>query len=109
MDSTRTLRRLLVVGVAVVFGSVTTVVLATAPEDVHDRPASSSRAVATYSHDELRGDAAMTQWMSTPNARNDFQYHRSDGQLERSQNAAYVAALEQHQAAIDMMLARGTP
>ena len=35
-----------------------------------------------------------TESMSTPNAHTDRQNHRTDEQLGRSQNAAYLAALE---------------
>jgi len=51
----------------------------------------------------------MTEQMSTPNANTDSQYHAGDEQLERSQSAGYVQAVEQHQADIKRMLARGTP
>lgn len=47
----------------------------------------------------------MTHQMSAPNAITDSAYHRADGQLTRAQSEAYVAALEQHQAAIDKMIA----
>ena len=58
------------------------------------------------SHDQLQIDTSMIEIMSTPNAHTDRQNHRSDEQLRRSQNAAYLAALERHQADIDRMLAR---
>lgn len=61
------------------------------------------------SHETLQNDVEMTQRMSTPNADTGSQAHRGDGQLERSQSPGYVRALEQHQAQIDRMLARGTP
>lgn len=73
------------------------------------RPSSAPRAVSSYSHDQLQRDATMTQQMSTPNANTDSQYHGNDGQLDRSQSASYVAALEQHRADIDRILARGAP
>lgn len=57
-------------------------------------------------HEQLQNDAFMTESMSTPNAHTDRQNHRTDEQLRRSQNAAYLAALEGHQADIDRMLAR---
>ena len=66
-------------------------------------------AVVSSSHETLQNDADMTQRMSTPNADTGSAIHRSDGQLERSQSSGYVRALEQHQAQIDQMLARGTP
>ena len=70
------------------------------------RPAVSS----AYSHDALQPDANMTQQMSTPNANTDSQFHRADGQLDRSKSSsAYVRALEQHQRDMDRMLARPTP
>ena len=108
MDPNRVVRRLLFVTVAF-FGSVITLGLVTAPEDAPNRPAQSPGIVATYSHDQLQSDANMTQQMSTPNANTDSQYHANDGQLDRSQNAGYVAALEQHQLDLDRMLAQGTP
>ena len=61
------------------------------------------------SHETLQNDADMTQRMSTPNADTGSAAHRGDAQLERSQSPGYVQALEQHQAQIDQMLARGTP
>jgi hypothetical protein len=108
MDSNRLVKKLLFVTVAF-FGSVITLGLITAPDDAPNRPASTPGIVATYSHVQLQSDANMTQQMSTPNANTDSQYHRNDGQLDRSQSAAYVAALEQHQADIDQMLGRGAP
>ena len=106
MDSTRVLKRLLFVAVAF-FGSVITLGALTTPDDAPDpaRPA----AVAGIPHDQLQADADMTQQMSAPNANTGSQAHRNDGQLDRSQSPGYVAALEQHQADIDRMLARGTP
>lgn len=58
------------------------------------------------SHEQLRTDTSMIEIMSTPNAHTDRQNHRTDGQVERSQDAVYLAALERHQADIDRMLAR---
>lgn len=66
-------------------------------------------AVVSSSHETLQNDADMTQRMSTPNADTGSAAHRSDAQLERSQSSGYVRALEQHQAQIDQMLARGAP
>ena len=63
-------------------------------------------ATGRVSHEQLQNDAFMTESMSTPNAHTDRQNHRTDEQLERSQNAGYLAALERHQADIDRMLAR---
>lgn len=62
-----------------------------------------------YSHDDLQRDAEMTQRMSMPNANTGSQVHAGDAQLQHSQSAGYVAALEQHQADIDQMLAREAP
>ena len=58
------------------------------------------------SHEQLQNDTSMTQRMSTPNAHTDRQNHRTDEQLQRSRDAGYLAALEQHQGDIDRMLAR---
>ena len=103
-----TLKKLLFVAVAF-FGSVITFGVITAPDDAPKRPATSSAVVAAYSHDQLQGDSNMTERMSIPNADTDAQYHRRDGQLDRSQSPGYVRALEQHLADIDRMLARGNP
>ena len=108
MDPNRVVRKLMFVAVAF-FASVITLGVVTAPDDAPNRPASTPGVVATYSHDQLQSDANMTQQMSTPSANTDSQYHANDGQLDRSQNAGYVAALEQHQADIDRMLAQGNP
>jgi hypothetical protein len=52
----------------------------------------------------------MTQQMSAPNATGPMHRDDQDGQmLERSQNPAYLRALEQHQRGLDQMLARPTP
>jgi hypothetical protein len=49
----------------------------------------------------------MTQAMSTPNASGPMQNGLvPNGMLHRSQDPAYLRALEQHQADIDRMLAR---
>ena len=108
MDSTRALKRLLFVAVAF-FGSVITLGVVTAPDDVPDRPATRRAVVAGSSHDQLQSDANMTQQMSAPSANTGSQAHRNDAQLDRSQSPGYLAELEQHQADIDRMLARGTP
>ena len=111
MDGLRVIKRSLFVA-GVYLGSVITVGVIVAPddksEDVPNRPASAG-AVTGYSHDQLQVDANMTQQMSAPNANTASQNHRRDGQLARSQNPGYIGALEQHQADIDRMLARGTP
>lgn len=69
----------------------------------------SGPAAVSGSHETLQNDADMTQRMSTPNADTGSSAHRGDDQLARSQNQGYLRALEQHQAQIDQMLARGTP
>lgn len=57
--------------------------------------------------DLLAEDAFMTQQMSTPNASGPMQDGRiQEPMLQRSQDAGYVRALEQHHADIDRMLAR---
>ncbi len=91
------------------FGSVIALGLLTEPDDRPTGSTAGSPAVSGYSHEDLQSDANMTQQMSTPNANTDSQYHGNDAQLERSQHQGYVRALEQHQADIDRMLARGTP
>lgn len=71
-------------------------------------PAAPIAATASYNHAQLQTDAAMTQGMSTPNASGPMQSGKiQEPMLQRSQNPAYVKALEQHQAEIDRMLARG--
>jgi hypothetical protein len=64
---------------------------------------------AIYSHEVLQSDADMTQQMSAPSANTSAQFHRDDEQLVRSQNSAYLRALEQHQAGLDQMPANPTP
>lgn len=59
-----------------------------------------------FSHEQLQNDTSMTESMSTPNAHTDRQNHRTDRQLESSQDPGYLAALERHQTDIDRMLAR---
>lgn len=108
MDADRTLKRLLIVAVAFL-GLVITVGVVSGPGDATRGPSSPPAAGTSYSHDELQRAANMTQQMSTPNANTDSQYHAGDEQLERSQSAGYVQAVEQHQAGIDRMLGRGTP
>ena len=106
MDPNRVVGKVMLVVVAF-FALVITLGLVTATGDPAGRPAPAIG--AGYPHDQLQSDANMTQKMSTPNANTDSQYHRSDGQLGRSQSAGYVAALETHQADIDRMLAQGNP
>lgn len=105
MDANRILKRLLVIAVAFL-GLVITVSAVSGPGEA--TPGRSSGA-AVYSHNELQRAANMTQQMSTPNANTDSPYHTGDEQLQRSSNSGYVRAVEQHQADIDRMLARGTP
>ena len=108
MDTNRAMRRLKF-SAAAFFASVITLGAFTAPDGTPDRPAPAPGPASSYSHDQLQRDARMTQQMSTPNANTGSQYHANDGQLDRSQSAGYVAALETHQADIDRMLARGAP
>ena len=107
MDGLRVIKRSLVV-MGVSLASLLTVGVFTAPDDEPgDPPSRRPTTGASYSHDQLQGDANMTQQMSTPNAATGSQTHARDGQLARSQDPGYLAALEQHQADIDRMLARG--
>ena len=108
MDPTRALKILLIVAL-VFFGSVITLGVVTTPDDVTNGPATRPAAVSGYTHDELQRAADMTQQMSTPNANTGSPIHAGDEQLARSQSPGYVRAVEQHQAAIDRMLANGTP
>lgn len=108
MDSTRAVKGLLV-GAALFFGSVVTLGVITAPDDAAGVPPPRP-AVSGYSHDDLQQAADMTQQMSAPNANTGSPVHANDDELVRSLNVAgYVQAVEQHQADIDRMLARGTP
>lgn len=98
----------LVVGPALMLGAVVGLAFLTTPDDpAGSKPPASS--TATYTHEMLQSDADMTQQMSAPSANTSSQAHRHDAQLARSQNPAYVDALEQHQAALDQMLANPTP
>ena len=106
MDAERILKRLLVVVVALL-GLMITVGVVNGPDDATS--GRSSTPTAAYSHAELQRAANMTQQMSTTNASTDSQYHAGDEQLERSSNSGYVRAVEEHQADIDRMLARGAP
>ena len=106
MDANRTLKRLLIVAVAFLALMITVGVVSGPDDTTGGRP---STPAAVYSHEELQRAANMTQQMSTPNASTDSQYHAGDEQLQRSSNTGYVRAVEQHQADIDRMLARGTP
>lgn len=108
MDPLRVIKRSLILA-GVSLGSVITVGVIVAPDDAPDRPAKGPVAVTGYTHEQLQGDSNMIQQMSAPNANTDSPYRHRDGQLDRSQNPGYLAALEQHQADIDRMLARGTP
>jgi hypothetical protein len=109
MDSTRALKRLLFLAVAV-FVSVIILGVVAEPDDASDGPATRPAVASGYSHDELQRAANMTQQMSAPSANTGSQAHADDEQLRRSQqDPGYVGALEQHQAGLDAMLARGTP
>ena len=98
----------LVVGPALTLGTIVALASLTTPDDPAGSkpPASIS---ATYSHEVLQSDADMTQQMSAPSANTSAQFHRDDQQLVRTENSAYLRALEQHQAGIDRMLANPTP
>lgn len=108
MDAERVFKRTLAVA-ALFFASVIALGVATQPDDrsgPSDRPAATSR----YSHDELQRSADMTQRMSGPDANTGHAVHSTDEQLQRSQqDPGYVGELEQHQADLDRMLARGEP
>jgi hypothetical protein len=109
IDSTRALKRLLFLAVGV-FVSVIILGVVAEPDDASDRPATRPAVGSGYSHDELERAANMTQQMSAPSANTGSQAHADDEQLRRSQqDPGYVGALEQHQAGLDAMLARGTP
>lgn len=98
----------MVVGPALLLGTIAGLASLTTPDD----PAGSKPPVsvtATYSHEALQSDADMTQQMSAPSANTSAQFHRDDEQLVRSQNSAYLQALEQHQAGLGQMLANPTP
>lgn len=93
-----------IVAQAILLGVVTVVAGLTAPDEPSTAPAQSS--VSSYSHDLLQRDADMTRQMSAPNADGPMQrYQVVDPQLEHSQQAGFVPALEDHQSDIDRMLA----
>jgi hypothetical protein len=97
----------LVVGPSLLLGTIAGLASLTTPDDpAGSKPAS---VTATYSHEVLQSDSDMTQQMSAPSANTSAQFHRDDQQLVRSQNSAYLRALEQHQAGLDQMLANPTP
>lgn len=101
------MKKVLVV-VALFFGSVIALAVATEP-DARPAPASSTT-VGGYSHELLQRDADMTQRMSLPTADGAMQRGQvPDAQLDHSRSASFVRALEQHQADIDRMLARPSP
>ncbi len=108
MDSTRALKTLMFVAVAV-FGSIITLGLVTTTDNPAHRPPTRPAATAGYSHDELQRAADMTQQMSAPGANTSSSIHANDEQLARSQSPGYVQAVERHQADINRMLAEGTP
>jgi len=63
-----------------------------------------------YPHQELQSDLRMTEQMSVPDTSGPmFDGTVVDDQLRRSEDPAYVAALEAHQQEIDRMLGRLTP
>ena len=67
-----------------------------------DPKADAGTSSTSYSHALLEGDLMMTQRMGT-----DAQAPMgSDGMLTRSQDPAYLRALEEHSAQIDRMLGR---
>ena len=104
MTTARVIRRFVVV-IVLFLGALSALGAATEPDDPALAPPAASSA---YSHDELQRAADMTQQMSAPNAGTGSQSHAGDEQLRRSQSSGYVAAVEQHQADIDEMLARGS-
>ena len=102
-----TLTKMVVVP-ALLLGTIAGLASLTTPDEpAGSRPPASM--TATYSHEVLQSDADMTQQMSAPSANTSAQFHRDDEQLVRSQNSAYLRALEQHQAGLDQMLANPTP
>ena len=63
-----------------------------------------------YPHEQLQADLRMTEQMSVPAASGPmFDGALVDDQLRRSQDPAYVAAIETHQREIDRMLGCATP
>jgi hypothetical protein len=108
MDSARALKRLLFLAIAF-FVSVVMLGVAITPDDTNNGPTTRPATVSVYSHDELQRAADMTEQMSAPGANTGSQAHADDEQLQRSQDPGYAAALEQHQADLDRMLARETP
>lgn len=98
------MRKLLSITV-VFFASVIGVGLASEPTGNTARFGTTSGDTG-YSHEVLQQDAAMTQRMSSPVADTPMQRGEvRDRQLDHSQSAAFVRALERHQGAIDRMLA----
>lgn len=86
---------------------IVTIGVVSQPSGSAPAPGSPPAVTGTYDHAQLQRDAVMTQQMSTPNASGPMQDGRvREGQLQRSQDPAYVGALEQHEADIDRMLAR---
>jgi hypothetical protein len=98
----------LVVGPALTLGAIAGFASLTTPDDPAGSKSPAS-VTATYSHEVLQRDADMTQQMSAPSANTSAQLHRDDEQLVRSQNSAYLDALEQHEAGLDQMLADPAP
>jgi len=63
-----------------------------------------------YPHAQLQADLQMTQQISAPGASGPMSNGAvADDQLRRSQDPAYVAALEAHQRQTDRMLGRAAP
>lgn len=90
------------VGAALSYTGVVAAVVVSASNGTTAPPSRPPAVEASYSHEVLQADAWMTQGMSSPGAAT----MPNDAQRKRSSDPAYVAALEQHQAQIDRMLAR---
>jgi hypothetical protein len=99
----------LVVVPAFTLGAIAGLASLTAPDDPAGSRSTAPGAVAGYSHEVLQRDADMTQQMSAPGANTSAQFHREDDQLARSQDPAYLRALEEHQAGLAQMLAEPSP
>jgi len=97
--------RKVLIGVTMFFAAVIGVGLASQPDQTPTRPVNPSS--DSYPHEVLQRDADMTQRMSTPRADGPMQRgDLRDPQLDHSKVPGFVGALEQHQTAIDRMLAR---
>lgn len=96
----------LLLAATLIVGTVVGLGVASEPDGTSTKATTRSGG-STYSHELLQRDATMTQRMSTPNADGPMQRGEvDDAQLDHSQDAGFVRALEQHQAEIDRMLAR---